>query len=132
MKRVINILMVDDVEFSRELLRSAVLASINDDSLSIDPQFFHVANGKSIIEIIKNKGIHIVYLDIDLPDENGLELLKGIKKIFAGVTVVMVSGEGSSENVMQAIKNGANGFIVKPFNTARIHETLRNYLNKGE
>jgi two-component system chemotaxis response regulator CheY len=40
----------------------------------------------------------------------------------------MVSGEGSVQNVMKAIENGANGFIVKPFNTGRITETLRKHL----
>jgi two-component system chemotaxis response regulator CheY len=132
MNKIINILIVDDVEFSRELLRSAVLACINDSKLPLEPNFFHVANGKNIIEIIEIKKINIVYLDINLPDESGLKLLKSIKQRFSSLTVVMVSGEGSSENVMEAIKSGANGFIVKPFNTGRINESLRNHLNRGE
>jgi two-component system chemotaxis response regulator CheY len=132
MNKPVNILIVDDVDFSRELLRSALLASIKDSDFPLDPNFFQVSNGKNIIETIQRRKIEIVYLDIDLPDESGLELLKSIKKIDSRITVVMVSGEGSSANVMEAIKSGANGFIVKPFNTGRINESLENHLKKGK
>ena len=131
MTQKINILMVDDVEFSRELLRSVVKSSIDDDKLPLSPQFFHTSTGKDVLEIIIQKHIHLVYLDIDLPDMSGLEILKKIKLEHIKVVVVMVSGESSSTNVMDAIKNGASGFIVKPYNSARISDSLRNYLKSG-
>ncbi|MFQ3250343.1 MAG: two-component system chemotaxis response regulator CheY [Glaciecola sp.] len=131
MSKVTNILLVDDVEYSRELLRSAVIASINDEKLPLRPHFFHEATTKKALELLNLKDIHLVYLDINLVNENGLELLKSIKEFSADISVVMVSGEGSSANVMSAIENGADGFIVKPFNTGRIVETLHKYLKKG-
>jgi two-component system chemotaxis response regulator CheY len=131
MNKTINILLVDDVEYSRELLRSAVIASINDEKLPLSPQFFHVATGNKLLESLKLRQINLVYLDINLVEENGLELLKSIKEFSADISVVMVSGEGSTANVMSAIENGADGFIVKPFNTGRIAETLHNYLERG-
>lgn len=130
MKQTLNILMVDDVEFSRELLRSALLACINDKKWDLEPNFYHLANGEKVLETIEVRKINLVYLDIELPEISGLELLKKIKQLFADVTVVMVSGEGSSENVMASIKSGANGFIVKPFNTGRISESLAKFLEQ--
>jgi two-component system chemotaxis response regulator CheY len=127
----INILMVDDVEFTRELLKSAIKASINDDNIPLEPQFFTLSKGKEVLDIIELKKINLVYLDIELPDINGLEILKKIKKQSKKTMVVMVSGENSSANVMDAIKNGASGFIVKPFNSGRISDSLRNYLKSG-
>lgn len=131
MSQTLNILMVDDVEFSRELLRSSVLACINDNKWQLEPRFYHLASGEKIIETIEFQNINLVYLDIELPEISGLELLQDIKQLYSDITVVMVSGEGSSGNVMQAIKSGADGFIVKPFNTGRIRESLINFLNKG-
>ena len=130
MNRTFNILIVDDVEFSRDILRNSILACINDGNLPLVPNFFHTGNDRNIFEIIDFRGINIVFLDINLAEENGLVLLKSIKQRLTEVTVVMVSAEGSSENVMEAIKYGANGFIVKPYNIARINESLLSYLNK--
>jgi len=124
----INILMVEDVEFTRDLLRSAVRSCIDDHELPLEPTFFNTSIGRDVLSIIKHKKINLVYLDIDLPDASGLEILKKIKAKFKYVQVVMVSGENSSANVMDAIKSGTSGFIVKPFNSARISDSLRNYL----
>jgi len=128
----INILMVEDVEFTRDLLRSAIRASIDDHNIPLDPKFFHTSSGRNVMLSIQHNNIDLVYLDIDLPDTSGIEILKKIKERFNQVQVVMVSGENSSENVMAAIKNGTNGFIVKPFNSARITDSLRNYLKADE
>jgi two-component system chemotaxis response regulator CheY len=128
MNQKINILLVDDVEYSRDLLRSSLIAAIDDEKLALEPHFFHASKGEIMLDIVKSKQIHMVYLDINLGSENGLDLLQSIKKQSADITVVMVSGEGSVQNVMKAIENGANGFIVKPFNTGRITETLRKHL----
>ena len=73
----------------------------------------------------------LVYLDIELPHISGLEVLKKIRETMPDITVVIVSGESSTENVTTAIKIGANGFIVKPFNSGRILDTLQSYLKKA-
>jgi two-component system chemotaxis response regulator CheY len=58
-------------------------------------------------------------------------VLKQIRQSKSDTIVVMVSGESSQENVTTAIKTGANGFIVKPFNSGRILDSLQNYLKKA-
>lgn len=130
MRIKINILLVDDVEYSRELLRSALIACIREQDTEIEPIFFHSSNGQSIVEQIQLRHINIVYLDIELPGTNGLELLKEIRQANRDIMVVMVSGESSAENVSTAIKSGANGFIVKPFNSGRISDSVQNYLKR--
>lgn len=130
MRIKINILLVDDVEYSRELLRSALIACIREQDAEIEPIFFHSSTGQSIVEQIQQRQINIVYLDIDLPGTNGLELLKEIRQDHPNIMVVMVSGESSAENVSTAIKSGANGFIVKPFNSGRIFDSVQNYLKR--
>lgn len=130
MSITINILLVDDVENSRELLRAALLACIREHKVQITANFFHASNGKSIPDQIKLNRVNLVYLDIELPHTNGLEVLKQIRESTPDIMVVMVSGESSVENVTTAIKAGANGFIVKPFNSGLILNSLQNYLKR--
>lgn len=126
-----NILLVDDIEFSRDLLRSVIKAVIDEEKLALNPQFFQSSTGKDVLEIIENKRIDLVYLDIDLPDMNGLEILKTIMQQFSHVVVIMVSGESSAVNVMDSIKSGARGFIVKPFTSGRVIDSLKTYIKTG-
>ena len=130
MSITINILLVDDVENSRELLRAALLACIHQNKVEIHANFFHASTGKSIPEQINLHHINLVYLDIELPHTSGLDVLKQIRQVMPKIMVVMVSGESSAANVSSAIENGANGFIVKPFNSGRISDSLQNYLKK--
>jgi|TARA_R110000868_G_scaffold232942_5_gene486670 two-component system chemotaxis response regulator CheY len=131
MSITINILLVDDVEYSRELLRAALLVCIREYKVEINANFFHSSTGKSIPEQIELNGINLVYLDIELPHTSGLDVLQQIREANPDMMVVIVSGESSAENVTTAIKTGANGFIVKPFNSGRILDSLQNYLNKA-
>ena len=131
MSITINILLVDDVEYSRELLRAALLVCIREYKVEINANFFHSSTGKSIPEQIELNGINLVYLDIELPHTSGLDVLQQIREANPDMMVVIVSGESSAENVTTAIKTGANGFIVKPFNSGRILDSLQSYLNKA-
>ncbi|MDU0353074.1 response regulator [Paraglaciecola aquimarina] len=129
----INILLVDDVEYSREILRSAIISCIDDNKFPIRPHFFQTGDGTSVIEIVQHRNIHLIYLDINLAAiTSGLDVLEGVRKIYKDLEVVMCSSESSSDNVMAAIKNGANGFIVKPFNSGRVSDTLKKYLLKNK
>lgn len=130
MRIKINILLVDDVEYSRELLRAALLSCIHEHEADIEANFFHSSTGQGIPEQIKAQHINLVYLDIELPDTSGLKELEKIRAEYPNIMVVMVSGESSAENVTTAIKAGANGFIVKPFNSGRVSDSVQNYLKK--
>lgn len=126
----INILLIDDVEYSREILRAALSNCINAQSRSIKAAFYHSSSGQSIIQQIELQKIDLVYLDINLPEISGIDVLKNIRVVFPKLMVIMVSGENSAENVKNAIASGANGFIVKPFTSQRVTDSLNNYLKK--
>jgi two-component system chemotaxis response regulator CheY len=130
MSLTISILLVDDVEYSRDLLRGSLLTCTHEHKMDIETNFFHSSTGADIIDVIKYNKIDLVYLDIDLPHISGLNVLKEIRENYPKLMVVMVSGESSIENVTTAIRSGANGFIVKPFNSGRILETVENYLKR--
>ena len=66
----------------------------------------------------------LVLLDIQLPDTSGIELLKQFKAYDESVPVVMISGMGTFEQVVEAMKNGAESFLQKPFDYDTLQLTL--------
>lgn len=63
-------------------------------------------------------------MDITMPNLTGIEALKEIKKMSTTVKVIMVSAMGQESLIREAIINGANSFIIKPFNEEKLIEVL--------
>ena len=70
----------------------------------------------------------LVFMDITMPNKDGLETLKEIKGMDPGATIVMCSAMGQETMVMDSIKSGAKDFIVKPFKPERILSTVKKIL----
>lgn len=80
---------------------------------------FEVTTAKSGEEGIQlfDHGHHdVVLLDLELPGINGIETLKQLKHLSPGVAVIIVTGHGNIETVVETMKLGAHDFITKPFN----------------
>ncbi|TXI95296.1 MAG: response regulator transcription factor [Chryseobacterium cucumeris] len=103
----INIVIVDDhpivIEGLRMMLRSQ--------------PFFNVAgsfaSGAETLSFIRSEMVDIVLLDITLPDSNGTELCREIKKISPSTSVIMFSNRSERSIIMQSIQNGASGYLLK-------------------
>ena len=74
------------------------------------------------------KDIGLVLLDIKMPKLNGLDVLAHIKEKHPAMPVVMVTGYRSVETAGEAAQRGACGYIVKPFKTEEILETVKKNL----
>ncbi|MFN8586450.1 MAG: sigma-54 dependent transcriptional regulator [Candidatus Eisenbacteria bacterium] len=72
------------------------------------------ATGREALEAIREQGVDAVLLDLKLGDEDGLKLLKAIRELDATVPVVMLTGHGTVEHAVRAIKMGAYDFMLKP------------------
>jgi UDP-3-O-[3-hydroxymyristoyl] N-acetylglucosamine deacetylase len=72
------------------------------------------ANGVDGIELFKSRSPDVVFLDIWLPDRDGLEVLHALREIDASVPVVMISGHGTVSTAVKAIKMGAFEYLEKP------------------
>ena len=105
MKRV---LIVDDASFMRMSIKN-MLANYDFEIVG------EAENGVMAIEKYKELQPDIVTMDITMPEMDGLEALREIKKIDPGASVVMVSALGQEARMKEAIIYGATGFIVKPF-----------------
>ena len=104
MKRV---LIVDDASFMRMSIKN-MLANYDFEIVG------EAENGVMAIEKYKELQPDIVTMDITMPEMDGLEALREIKKIDPGASVVMVSALGQEARMKEAIIYGAKGFIVKP------------------
>ena len=76
------------------------------------------------LELIERIKPDIVCMDVMMPEMDGLEALQSIKASHPEILVVMITGNPSVENVQESIQGGASGFIVKPFNAAKVLDTL--------
>lgn len=112
-----SILIVDDNDMMRTILRSILRAEEFD-------IVGEAKNGHAAVEMSERLKPDVVCLDVMMPEMDGLEALRAIKAAQPEQAVVMITANASPENVQEALQNGAAGFIVKPFNAARIIDTL--------
>ena len=68
------------------------------------------------LELFASKKPEAVFLDIMLPDKNGIEVLKKIKKMNGEIPVIMVTGFKDAENIVSAFREGAFDCLLKPYN----------------
>jgi DNA-binding response OmpR family regulator len=89
-----------------------------------------VKNGADALLELPRQPYDIVFLDIHLPDANGMTLLGEIEKISPNTTVIIMSGDASETNRERAFAGGALQFIEKPFDLSEIHGILKSTLGK--
>ena len=87
-------------------------------------------DGMEALELVKNDQFEVILLDIKMPRMDGLEVLDEILKI-CDTPVVMISGHGTIETAVEAIKKGAYDYIAKPLDLNRLLITIRNALDKS-
>jgi two-component system nitrogen regulation response regulator NtrX len=83
-------------------------------------------DGNQGIEVCKNGSFDLVFCDIKMPGKDGMEVLAEIHPLFPELPIVMISGHGTIDTAVEAIKKGAFDFIEKPLDLNRILVTIRN------
>lgn len=117
-----NILVIDDERSIRNTLKEI---------LEYEKFTVNVAeNGIDGLEKYKKGSYDIVLCDIKMPEMDGLELLEKLFETEGEAQVIMISGHGSVDNAVEAIKKGAYDFIEKPLDLNRLLITVRNALDK--
>jgi two-component system chemotaxis response regulator CheY len=116
-----DVLIADDLGQTRELL-AAFLRRLNPDI-----RLQQARNGSEALALWERHSPRLSFLDIDMPEKSGLDVLKSIREASPEAFVVMVSGYASADNVRNTLALGAGGFIVKPYKPQRIVEVLERY-----
>jgi len=74
-----------------------------------------VDSGMKALDLVKDQDIDIIFTDYKMPEFNGLELLAAVKQYKPGIEVIIVTGYGSMESAIQAMKFGSYDYLQKPF-----------------
>ena len=102
-----RVLVVDDADFMRMML---------EDMLTHQGHIvLQAKNGQECLERLQDEAVDVCVLDICMPGMDGIEVLKRIKERQPELRVVMISALSQESNVKQALRIGADAFVVKPF-----------------
>ncbi|BDQ38091.1 sigma-54-dependent Fis family transcriptional regulator [Pseudodesulfovibrio nedwellii] len=115
-----KILIIDDEEGIRLSLRGI----LEDEGLKVS----EAETGEQGLEILGTDIPDLIFLDIWLPGMDGLEVLDTISRDYEGLPVIMISGHGTIETAVQALKKGAFDFIEKPLSLEKVVVSSRNGL----
>lgn len=112
----IRILIVDDEKRVRDEIEEFLL----------DKHFkvFTASRPSEAYRLLEEKPVDIMLLDIKLPEEDGLSVLKKVKESHPSVEVIMISGHGDMSSVIDAMRNGAIDFFQKPFRLPEINNAI--------
>ncbi|MFA4853094.1 MAG: sigma-54 dependent transcriptional regulator, partial [Bacteroidales bacterium] len=117
-----KILVIDDEKSIRSTLREI----LEYEKFDVE----EAADGMEGIELAKKTQFDVILCDIKMPKMDGIEVLEHIMKI-SDVPVVMISGHGTIETAVEAIKKGAYDYISKPLDLNRLLITIRNAMDKA-
>lgn len=113
-----NILVCDDAAFMRMMIKNTLTKG----GYNIAGE---AENGARAVEKYKELSPDLVLMDITMPEMDGIQALKEIKKIDPNAKVIMCSAMGQQAMVIESIQSGAKDFIVKPFQADRVLEAVK-------
>ena len=115
----IRFLVVDDEESIRRLCRTVA------DNMGFTS--LEAATGEEALALLEEQPVHIILTDLVMPRMSGLEFLERVKRLLPAAEVAVMTGHGSVETAVQAMKLGAYDYIAKPFSPI---EELRLFLRR--
>jgi DNA-binding response OmpR family regulator len=125
MPKLNRILLVDDDDDLREALAEQLIAT---DEFDV----FEAANGAEAMEQVRAGQFDLALLDVGLPDTDGRELCKRMRKAGFKAPVVMLTGHDSDADTILGLDSGANDYITKPFKLPILLARLRAQLRQHE
>jgi ActR/RegA family two-component response regulator/DNA-binding HxlR family transcriptional regulator len=112
----VRILVVDDDEVFREEL-STFLADDGHEPVS-------APSVRKALEALEQENLDVVFTDLKMPRQSGMELVKEIHRRWPQVFVIVVTGFATIQTAVEAMKEGAFDYIAKPFRTNEVHRVL--------
>jgi len=112
-----TIMIVDDAAFMRMMLKD-ILTKNGFDVVG------EAENGAMAVEKYKDLQPNLTIMDITMPEMDGLQAVKEIRKIDSKARIIMCSAMGQQSMVIEAIQSGAKDFVVKPFQAERVVEAV--------
>jgi DNA-binding NarL/FixJ family response regulator len=121
----VRILVYDDSDVMRESLRTLLFEEPGFEVIAMLP------NAETIETDISDLKPDVVLMDIDMPEVNGVEAVKRIRKLSPQLPIIMLTVFDDNENIFKAIYAGASGYILKRYVTVEIVAAIHNVLSGG-
>jgi len=112
MEKPLSILVVDDEKAMRKLLCDVLTGA----GYKVEA----VSSGKEALERVQQDKFSIVITDLKIPGMNGIEVLRKLKTINPDIIVIIITAYPSVESAIEAMREGAYDYIIKPFNIAAV------------
>jgi diguanylate cyclase (GGDEF)-like protein/PAS domain S-box-containing protein len=118
------------------------LLIVDDDTLNCDLMLrrlskrgfsaYLASDGKSALEYIYSHKVDLILLDVEMPDMDGLEVLRILRQTYnpAQLPIIMVTGKASSEDIVAALAAGANDYVTKPIDFPVVLARIQNQLSR--
>lgn len=116
-----SILITDDSRTMRTIIRRALRQA------GFEPEnVFEAEHGRAALDTLEKESIDIIFTDINMPEMNGVELIQAVRasEKWQGIPIVVISTESADDFVQQAMAEGANQFLSKPFTPEQVKEKL--------
>ncbi len=120
--KTFSVLVVDD----EEEFRTTTIKQLHRKGLTVEG----AENGKAALAKMDNTLFDVVLLDVKMPEMNGIETLRNIKKMQPLVEVVLLTGHASVDSGIEGMKLGAFDYLMKPMDSAELLATLADAYEK--
>jgi two-component system chemotaxis response regulator CheY len=111
-------LVVDD----SAVMRKVIIGALNRADITDVDQ---AADGNESVEMCKNSDYDLVLMDWNMPNMLGIDAVKGIRELGKSMPIIMVTTEAEKSRIVEALKAGAQNYIIKPFEPATIIEKIQ-------
>ena len=109
----------------------SVLASL-EAILENDFEVLTASNARDALEKINNRDVSLVFLDIAMPDMDGMQILRRIKEYDQNLPVIMATASDSCRKAVEAMRSGASDYIAKPFDADEVVAVAKKALEQKE
>ncbi|MDO5674626.1 MAG: response regulator [bacterium] len=124
MENAIRVLIVDDEDDFRE----TIVKRLNARKLQAEG----ASSGVKALEVLKEREFDVMVLDVKMPDMDGIETLRHVKKMTPEIEVIMLTGHASVEFGLKGMQLGAFDYIMKPAPINELMDTIGQAFNKKQ
>ena len=124
---MVRVLVVDDSRAMRAYVRGALMEKL-------DCEAVEAASGFEALRLLPRDSYDVVVTDINMPDINGLELIRFVRSSerHREVPIIIISTQASERDHQRAIELGADHYLVKPFQPEEIVDAVSRVLARGD
>lgn len=122
----LNILVVDD----STVMRKIIMKSLSEGRYC-DAVISEAADGLEGLKMFQPRKTNLILADWNMPNMNGIDFIKKVREIKTKnrIVVIMITTEGSTSKMEEAMNNGVDNYITKPFTSIQLEQKINKYFN---